>query len=627
MNIIKYKLSNVKEKSLFESVWEESFDGMRLIDEQGIMILVNKAFCDLVSLDKIELIGKELSIIYSKDSQSSILEHAINRIKTGKVGRQIERELTLWNNQKVWFELSNSEITSEDGAKFILSIFRDITKQKTAQEALLESEHRFRKIFTESTDPVLLLGVHGIIDCNRAALNILGYKHKSEILYKQPSQFSPKYQPDGKLSSQKAADVIAIANTKGYYQFEWIHSKKDGTEFPVEVVLTQISVSGENILHIVWRDILKRKKAEEELQQSEKRYRELFEQSVDIICTLDFNGVFKSISPAVTNILGYAPEELIGKKLDSILVEDSLKLTEYEKQKALVSPNEISDYEIEIITKSGETKTIEVKTKFRFSGSKPFEILAVARDITERKQFENNLQKISIELKESNAAKDKFLSILSHDLKGPFNGFLGITSIIADEAESLSLDELKQMSSELHKSLLGQYKLLEDLLEWSTLQTGRISFQPTLINVKSDITEIINLFLPNISAKNMDVLNQIVTEVTVHADKHLFNTLFRNLLSNALKFSKDNGKIIFQTSINDESVRISVKDNGVGIKEENIQKLFQFNNNITTLGTRGEKGTGFGLILCKDIMEKHGGTIEVESVEGEGTTFYINFPL
>jgi PAS domain S-box-containing protein len=627
MNIINYKLPNVKEKSLFESVWEESFDGMRLIDEQGIMILVNKAFCDLVSLDKIELIGKELSIIYSKDSQSSILEHAINRIKTGKVGRQIERELTLWNNQKVWFELSNSEITSEDGAKFILSIFRDITKQKTAQEALLESEHRFRKIFTESTDPVLLLGVHGIIDCNRAALNILGYKHKSEILYKQPSQFSPKYQPDGKLSSQKAADVIAIANTKGYYQFEWIHSKKDGTEFPVEVVLTQISVSGENILHIVWRDILKRKKAEEELQQSEKRYRELFEQSVDIICTLDFNGVFKSISPAVTNILGYAPEELIGKKLDSILVEDSLKLTEYEKQKALVSPNEISDYEIEIITKSGETKTIEVKTKFRFSDSKPFEILAVARDITERKQFENNLQKISIELKESNAAKDKFLSILSHDLKGPFNGFLGITSIIADEAESLSLDELKQMSSELHKSLLGQYKLLEDLLEWSTLQTGRISFQPTLINVKSDITEIINLFLPNISAKNMDVLNQIVTEVTVHADKHLFNTLFRNLLSNALKFSKDNGKIIFQTSINDESVRISVKDNGVGIKEENIQKLFQFNNNITTLGTRGEKGTGFGLILCKDIMEKHGGTIEVESVEGEGTTFYINFPL
>ncbi|MDP3830035.1 MAG: PAS domain S-box protein, partial [Ignavibacteriaceae bacterium] len=416
-------------------------------------------------------------------------------------------------------------------------------------------------------------------------------------------------------------------NTKGYYQFEWIHSKKDGTEFPVEVVLTQISVSGENILHIVWRDILKRKKAEEELQQSEKRYRELFEQSVDIICTLDFNGVFKSISPTVTNILGYAPEELIGKKLDSILVEDSLKLTEYEKQKALVSPNEISDYEIEIITKSGETKTIEVKTKFRFSDSKPFEILAVARDITERKQFENNLQKISIELKESNAAKDKFLSILSHDLKGPFNGFLGITSIIADEAESLSLDELKQMSSELHKSLLGQYKLLEDLLEWSTLQTGRISFQPTLINVKSDITEIINLFLPNISAKNMDVLNQIVTEVTVHADKHLFNTLFRNLLSNALKFSKDNGKIIFQTSINDESVRISVKDNGVGIKEENIQKLFQFNNNITTLGTRGEKGTGFGLILCKDIMEKHGGTIEVESVEGEGTTFYINFPL
>jgi PAS domain S-box-containing protein len=618
---------NAKEKSLFESVWEESIDGMRLIDEKGKIILINNAFCALVSLSKSELIGKDLSVIYSKESQSSILEHAIERIKTGSVGREIERELTLWNEKKVWFELSNSEITNEDGSKYILSIFRDISKQKIAQDALIESEKRFRKIFTESTDPVFLLGENGIIDCNSAALNILGYENKSEILYKQLMEFSPKYQPDEKLSSQKAKEVVEIANKKGYYQFEWIYSKKDGTDFPVEVVFTQISISGENILHVVWRDILKRKTAEEELKYSEKRFRELFEQSVDVICTFSFDGVFKSVSPSVTAVLGYTPEELIGTKLNSIMKEEYYNITEHVWDIKLITPSEISVYEIELLTKDGGKKIVEVKSKLLLNDGKPFEILAVARDITERKQIEDNLKTISAELQESNAAKDRFLSILSHDLKSPFNGLLGISNMIANEIDSFSKDELKYMSSELHKSLRSQYKLLEDLLEWSRLQTGKVTFKRVELNVKSELTKIVNLFSTNSASKKITVLVQIDEVVSVYADANLFNTLFRNLFLNAIKFTKDGGQILFSTSNENGFLIVAIRDNGVGIKSENISKLFRMDYKYSTLGTNGEKGTGFGLILCKEIMDKHNGKIEVESISNVGTTFYTSFPL
>jgi PAS domain S-box-containing protein len=627
MNTIDDNIANVKEKSLFESVWEESFDGMRLIDEKGIIILVNNAFCKLVSLSKSQLIGKDLSIIYSADSQNSILAHAIERVKTGSVSRKIERELTLWNEKKVWFELSNSEIINEDGSKYILSIFRDISKQKIAQEELIESEKRFRKIFTESTDPVLLLGENGIIDCNSATLNILGYEHKSEILYKQPIEFSPEYQSDGKLSSQKAKDAIELAYAKGYYQFEWIHTKKDGTDFPVEVMLTPILVSGENILHIVWRDILKRKIIEEELKFSEKRFRELFEQSVDIVCTFSFDGVFKSVSPSVEAVLGYSPDELIGTSLNSIMQEDSYKITEQERDRKLKHPSEISVYEIELFTKDGGTKVVEVKSKLLLDNGKPYEILAFAHDITERKRIEDNLRIVSTALQESNAAKDKFLSILSHDLKSPFNGFLGISNIIANEIDTITQDELKFMGVELHKSLIAQYKLLEDLLEWSRLQSGRINFKPKSLNVKQELTEIVNRFSSNILTKKINVSIEVDEQISFFADKHLFNTLFRNLFSNALKFSNNGGKIVLNASSDEHFLTLSIHDNGVGIESGSIPNLFKLDSNTSTLGTEGEKGTGLGLILCKEIMDKHNGKIEVESVLNEGTTFYTRFPL
>nr|HRI47614.1 PAS domain S-box protein [Ignavibacteriaceae bacterium] len=139
---------------LFESVWQESIDGMRIIDENGIMILVNNAFCQLVDFSEEELTGKPMSVIYAESSKESILDHAKERIRTGTVIRRIERELTLHNGKKVWFELSNSEIKNDDGSKYILSIFRDISKQKLSQIKLEESEERFRKIFYESTDPL-----------------------------------------------------------------------------------------------------------------------------------------------------------------------------------------------------------------------------------------------------------------------------------------------------------------------------------------------------------------------------------------------------------------------------------------------------------------------------------------
>jgi len=485
---------------LFESVWQESIDGMRIIDENGIMILVNNAFCQLVDFSEEELTGKPMSVIYAESSKESILDHAKERIRTGTVIRRIERELTLHNGKKVWFELSNSEIKNDDGSKYILSIFRDISKQKLSQIKLEESEERFRKIFYESTDPLILYKHNGIIDCNDATLKILGLSEKKEILRKHPYDFSPEYQPCGKKSKDKGLEDIGHALEHGFNKFEWIHQKRDGTNFPVEVTLTKLILGGEEIFHIGWRDITHRKKAE------------------------------------------------------------------------------------------------------------------------------NDLKKFSDELRELNSTKDKFISIISHDLRGPFNGFLGISNMLANEIETLSQEEISLMGQELHKALKNQYQLLSELLEWSRLQTGRINHNPISINLPEKISEIIDYFNPTLNSKKINIKYDVDKAINITADEHLLNMLIRNLLTNAIKFTHVGGIIEFLADENFESISFSIKDNGVGIKEENLGLLFKLDKHISTEGTNGEKGTGLGLVLCNEIVQKHGGRIDVESRVGVGTTFSVTLP-
>lgn len=233
------------------------------------------------------------------------------------------------------------------------------------------------------------------------------------------------------------------------------------------------------------------------------------------------------------------------------------------------------------------------------------------------------------DLIKSNQDKDKFLSIIAHDLKSPFNGLLGIAEILANEFDSLKTEEAKEFSKSLYDSLKSQYKFLEELLEWGRYQRGTIQFNPREFNIIVDISDSIGLLRSNADSKHISVGIDVDEELLAYYDSNMVYTILRNLVSNAIKFTPVGGSIIISSAIynqDDNYVIVSVADTGVGMDEDDKAKLFRIDTVFTKMGTNNEKGTGLGLILCKEFAERHGGKIWVESTPGIGTTFSFTLP-
>ncbi len=234
-------------------------------------------------------------------------------------------------------------------------------------------------------------------------------------------------------------------------------------------------------------------------------------------------------------------------------------------------------------------------------------------------------QKVA-ELKQANATKDKFFSIIAHDLGHLFDKLLNLSDLLVDKTVPFNLDKKKQFLLFIQQSSKMGYDLLDNLLAWSRLQIGKLQLKQTTFNLETLINNNIKFLETQITLKKITIaLSLKIT--SVFADENMLDTVIRNLLSNAIKFTPVNGKIeLISKPVGSKQIEISIVDTGVGITPENIDKLFQIDMTHTTYGTEQEKGTGLGLILCKEFIEKNGGTINVESEEGKGSRFYIHLP-
>jgi signal transduction histidine kinase/Tfp pilus assembly protein PilF len=226
-------------------------------------------------------------------------------------------------------------------------------------------------------------------------------------------------------------------------------------------------------------------------------------------------------------------------------------------------------------------------------------------------------------LLELNATKDKFFSIISHDLKGPLNSLTSFSGLLINHSDSLSKDEIKMLAQDLDKSLKNLFALLENLLEWSRSQTGNIQFTPEIFDLNAVLESNKALLDAQASNKQITIVNRCSTQLPVRADKNSITTVIRNLLSNAIKFTPPGGTIALDARAEGGEIKVSVSDTGVGMPVEVVQKLFRIDTKHSTKGTANEKGTGLGLILCKEFVEKNGGSIGVESEVGKGSTFYF----
>ena len=248
-------------------------------------------------------------------------------------------------------------------------------------------------------------------------------------------------------------------------------------------------------------------------------------------------------------------------------------------------------------------------------------------DISDRKQGEGQLEANEVILTKLNADKDRFISILEHDLKSPFSILLGFSDLLKENLRTYDMDEIEKQINIINASAQKTYNLLEDILMWVQSQAGKIPYTPRKLRFADICNEVIEILRSVANAKNITINHQITAELLVFADINMLKTILLKLISNAIKFTNPGGQVNIYTKTGQENVTISVSDNGIGIKPVILSTLFDIPQTNTTKGTANETGTGLGLLLCKEFVENHGGKIWAESIEGKGSNFKFSLPV
>ncbi|MFO7862851.1 MAG: ATP-binding protein [Salinivirgaceae bacterium] len=245
----------------------------------------------------------------------------------------------------------------------------------------------------------------------------------------------------------------------------------------------------------------------------------------------------------------------------------------------------------------------------------------------ENQQNKNTIEQRNAALSEVNATKDKFFSIVSHDLRSPFSSILGLSELLKNAADELDREKIQRLASSIHDSGKSTFRLLENLLDWSRAQSGRIEFTPVDELLQFIVDEAISQLSRVAKAKQISLMAHIEEGIVVNADLNMLNAVFRNLISNSVKFTEVGGEVTVKATKKDNKVLVEVQDNGIGMPQITVDKLFQIEEKVSRMGTNNESGTGLGLLLCKEFVEKHGGHIWVESTEGQGSRFLFTLPL
>lgn len=230
-------------------------------------------------------------------------------------------------------------------------------------------------------------------------------------------------------------------------------------------------------------------------------------------------------------------------------------------------------------------------------------------------------------LRELNATKDKFFTIISHDIRNPITSILMMAEILRYSTERISKEELTEKIGSIIEAIKRVFSLFDNLLRWARTQTGSISFIPENIELSALIDKVITLLDVELTNKNIKFHSGVNSNIIVFGDRNMLETIFRNLISNAIKFTGSSGSINVLAELNNSEAIITIRDTGLGISREDIKKLFRIDENFKTKGTANEVGSGLGLILCKEFIEKHGGQIWVESVQGKGSDFKFSIPV
>lgn len=541
-------------------------------------------------------------------------EQLLKEIKEKGLVKNFEVQLYRKDRSIFWVSLT-AKIYPEKG--WIDGIAEDITERKRAMELLKESETRYITFLNASNDIAFLKDDQfRYIISNQANADFLG-KPIEEVIGKDDFMLMNPEVAEGFRKSDEAVlkeklpvKTIETVNNRIY----------EVTKFCVPLTDGRTGLGG------YARDITDQKKALDDLRQREEEFRGIVVNAPIGIYRTTIEGRILMANDYLLEMLGYDSfEELAARNLEEEDYEP-----DYPRKKFLETiekDGKITGLESAWKTRNG--KTIIVSESARTVTDKDGNVLyyeGMVVDITEPKSSELRLIESEANLRELNATKDKFFSIIAHDLKNPFNGIIGFSELLLSEAKFIDVSEIENYARIINESANQALQLLNNLLQWARTQQGKIAFNPRKILLAEIANSIMAVTANAAFKKNIRVVNLIPPELIISADADMLKTVILNLLTNAIKFTRNDGIVEITMFADEDKIQVMVKDSGIGISKGNIQKLFRIDAGFYMLGTSNEKGTGLGLILCKEFIERHGGKIWVESEEEKGSTFIFTIP-
>ncbi len=590
------------------------------------LVEVNRAFSKLLGFNKEDVIGKtvtELGIL-SENKRNGILSDA------NEDGSMLNAEVELFakNGDQKYVLLSGENIYIQD-KQYRYSVAHDITERRLAELAIYNQNEKINAIISATPDGIGIISFDGKIKFISDNLAVMyGYSIDEKDKFIGTSFFDFCDPSDHVKVNDNIKKLLGGSLLQQITEYQVI--RKDKSLFYVGVKSTIIkgfNGSLEDIL-FVQRDVTQIRETKEALGKSEAQLKTLINTIPDLIWLKDSKGVYLACNQLFERFLGQPSKNIIGKTDYDFFEKELAEFFRGHDRNAIHAGTPTVNEEWITYSDDGHRALLEtIKTPMYNSDGTLLGVLGIGHDITERNKNEIALKESELKLNELNASKDKFLSILGHDLKSPLATINGFSHLLLEQIAENNREETELYASVIQEASQKAMDLVNDLMQWSRSQSGKMACNPETLEVGELISSVIQLLQPAASKKKINIYTDYNHLATVSTDRYMVETILRNLISNAIKFTNTGGKIVIKTFQDDKKLTVSVADNGIGIAQEKMEKLFRIEESFTTPGTSNERGTGLGLLLCKEFLTILKGKIWVESEEGKGTTMLFSIPM
>jgi len=645
VQMIEYSLDITERKKIEEelqesqrfssSLLQNSPNPVVVIDPDTSVRYVNPAFEKLTGFTLAETLGVKAPHPWWPEGHREEINAAFKKAMAlgGKRGEQVFQKK---NGERFWVAINSTEVKHGSKRPYFLMNWLDITDSKRIQEALRESEEKFSKAFRASPDAIAITRLEDglFMEVNDNFLTTTGWA-REEVINHGANEI-------GLWARDKdRREMVKMIKEKGRVQNEEFNFRIKSGEIRVWLFSSElIDIGNEPCLISMTIDITDRKQAEEQLRESEGRYRNLFEGTHDMIQSVDPDGHFLFANRAWLETMGYAEAELPGLNLFQIISPDSLPHCQ-EMFARVMQGESVNDTQATFVAKDGRLVLVEGNATGRYVDGKLVATQGIFREITERKKAEEERRqrmeelRIAYErLKELDRLKDSFLSTVSHELRTPLTSIKSFSEILLTydedrETQREFLNIIKEESDRLTR-------LINDFLDLAKIESGRMQWETVELLVPEVIKKAINATQALAAKTNLEVKVKVSPRLpSVRCDRDRLVQVVTNLLSNAIKFTPEGGRIEVKARLRkrdkskekSDAVVVSVTDSGIGIDPKDYDSIFEKFKQVGDTLTDKPKGTGLGLPICKEIIEHFGGKLWVESQLGKGSTFFFTLPL